>query len=84
MEYYLIIARSVTYAQRIERVLSRAGIQALVFRAPLELTKGEGCAYAVRLTPDALPIARRLLWENGLRQIRLLKSDASGIWEVET
>ncbi len=84
MEYYLIIVRSVTYAQRIERVLSRAGIRSLVFRAPLELTKGEGCAYAVRLMPDVLPTAQKILWENGLRQVRLLKSDASGIWEVKS
>jgi len=84
MEYYLIIARSVTYAQRIERVLSRAGIPVLVFRAPLELTKGEGCAYAVRLSPASLPAAQKILEENGLRQIRLLKSDASGIWGVES
>ena len=83
MEYYLIIARSVTYAQRIERVLSRAGIRSLVVRAPLELTKGEGCAYAVRLAADAMPAARKLLVENGLRQVRYLRSDTSGIWEVE-
>ena len=82
MEYYLIIARSVTYAQRIERVLSRAGIPSHVFRAPLELTKGEGCAYAVRLTADAVPIARNLLRDNGLQQVRFLKSDPSGVWEV--
>ena len=41
MEYYLIIARSVTYAQRIERVLGRAGIRCTVFRAPFELTGGK-------------------------------------------
>ena len=82
MEYYLIIARSVTYAQRIERVLSRAGIRTLVFRAPLELTKGEGCAYAIRLIPDEMPTARQLLLENGLYQVRLLKTDVSGVWEV--
>ena len=83
MEYYLIIARSVTYAQRIERVLSRAGIRSLVFRAPLELTKDEGCAYAVRLTPDAVQRAIRLLRENGLLHVRMLHSDASGIQEVD-
>ena len=84
MEYYLIIARSVTHAQRIERVLSRAGIRSLVFRAPLELTNGEGCAYAIRFAPDAMPIVRELLRENGLQNVRFLKSDASGIWEVES
>lgn len=83
MEYYLIIARSVTYAQRIERVLSRAGIRSLVFRAPLELTKGEGCAYAVRLSSDGMAAARKILRENGLQQVRFLKADPSGVWEVE-
>lgn len=83
MEYYLMIARSVTYAQRIERVLNRSGIRSLVFRAPLELTKGEGCAYAVRFSPEALPAVRSLLTQNGLINVRLLKSDSSGIWEVE-
>ena len=82
MEYYLIIARSVTYAQRIEHVLNRAGIRSLVFRAPLEVTKGEGCAYAVRLTADAMPMALELLTKNGLQNIRILRSDPSGIWEV--
>ena len=82
MEYYLIIARSVTYAQRIEHVLNRAGIRSLVFRAPLEVTKGEGCAYAVRLTSDALPAALELLRKNNLQNVRLVRSDPSGIWEV--
>ena len=82
MEYYLIIARSVTYAQRIERVLSRAGIRSLVFRAPLELTKDEGCAYAVRLAPEAMPAATKLLTEHGLTQTRLLRYDEHGIREV--
>ena len=83
MEYYLIIARSVTYAQRIERVLSRAGIRSLVFRAPLELTKGEGCAYAVRLSPGSMPAVKTLLLQNRLDYVRVLKSDAAGIREVD-
>ena len=82
MEYYLMIARSVTYAQRIERVLSRAGIRSLVFRAPLELTKDEGCAYAVRLAPESMPTAEKLLAEHGLTKVRFLKYDDYGIREV--
>ena len=83
MEYYLIIARSVTYAQRIERVLERSGIHSLVFRAPLELTRGEGCAYAVRISPDAAPAAHTLLQKNGLAAVRWLHSDEAGVREVE-
>ena len=34
MEQYLIIARSVTYAQRMQRALGRAGIACRIYRAP--------------------------------------------------
>lgn len=49
MEQYWIIARSVTYAQRMERTLAAAGIRTRIFRAPRELSN-LGCAYAVELT----------------------------------
>lgn len=43
MEYDLILARSVTYAQRMQRALNRAGIRSQLFRAPRDLTD-LGCA----------------------------------------
>ena len=48
MEHYLIIARSVTYAQRMQKTLDRGGIHSRIFRAPRELTD-LGCAYAVQI-----------------------------------
>ena len=39
MEYYLILARSVTYAQRMQKTLDRAGIRCRIFRAPRDLTE---------------------------------------------
>ena len=48
MDYYLIMARSVTFAQRMQKVLEQAGIRCQIFRAPRDLTN-MGCAYAVRL-----------------------------------
>ena len=55
MEYYLILARSVTYAQRMQRALERAGVRCQIFRAPRDLTD-LGCAYALRLAvPDLSP-----------------------------
>ena len=50
MEYDLILARSVTYAQRMQRALNRAGIRSQLFRAPRDLTD-LGCAYVVRIFP---------------------------------
>ena len=38
MEYDLILARSVTYAQRMQSVLNRIGIRSQIFRAPRDLT----------------------------------------------
>ncbi len=48
MEQYLIMCRSLTYAQRAERVLSQNGINSNVIKAPQNLLTG-GCGYAVSL-----------------------------------
>ena len=48
MEYDLIIARSVTFAQRMQKALEQAGIRCRIFRAPRDLTD-LGCAYAVQI-----------------------------------
>ena len=53
MEHYLILARSVTYAQRMQRALEKAGIRCQIFRAPTDL----GCAYVLRLAVADLPQA---------------------------
>ena len=58
MEYYLILARSVTYAQRMQRVLGRVGVRCQIAHAPRDLTN-MGCAYVVRVAaPD---LSRALL-----------------------
>ena len=46
--YCLILCRSLTYAQRSSRVLERAGITAVVHKAPLSVSK-TGCTYCVKL-----------------------------------
>ena len=43
MIYYLIVCRSLTYAQRTAAVLERAGITARILRAPKSIA-GEGCS----------------------------------------
>ena len=58
MEHYWIIARSVTYAQRMQHSLERAGVRCRISRAPREMTD-QGCAYVVRVAaPD---LSRALL-----------------------
>jgi len=63
VEQYLILARSVTYAQRMQRALERAGIRSQIARAPRDLTD-LGCAYVVRVTE--LAPALRVIHKEGL------------------
>ena len=48
MLYYLIICRSLTYAQRTAAALGRAGITAHIFRTPRQIA-GEGCSHCVKI-----------------------------------
>lgn len=53
MPHYLIMCRSLTYAQRAARVLERIGITAIVTKAP-QGTGHEGCAYCVKVSEKRL------------------------------
>lgn len=60
MEYYVILARSVTYAQRMQKALGQAGIRSRMFRAPRDLSD-LGCAYAVQIAVGDLYPAEKAL-----------------------
>ncbi len=47
MPHYLIMCKSLTYAQRAARVLEQAGITAIVTKAPQSIST-EGCSYCVK------------------------------------
>lgn len=70
MDHYLIIARSVTYAQRMQRVLARAGIRCQIFRAPRELTE-LGCAYAVRVAVSDLTATLTTIHRESLDPVQI-------------
>ncbi len=70
MEHYLIIARSVTYAQRMQRALSRSGVRCQIFRAPRDLTE-LGCAYAVQIGVSDLPLALNVLHRDALDPVQI-------------
>lgn len=71
MNYYYFLARSVTHAQRMERLLRRAGISCWIARAPLEMS-GRGCAYAVQIREKDLPAA--------VQKIREAQLGSAGIY----
>ena len=82
MEHYIILARSVTYAQRMQRSLSRAGIRCQIFRPPRDLTD-IGCAYAVRIAVSNLPEALTALHRDGLDPVQIFIYQQGLYQEVE-
>ncbi len=70
MEHYIILARSVTYAQRMQKSLSRAGVRCQIFRPPRDLTD-MGCAYAVRVAVSDLRAALVALHRDSLDPVQI-------------
>ena len=62
MRFYYITFRSVTYAQRGERILQKEGIRCVLLRTPRWMEQ-QGCGYCLRLWTDevksALPLLQR-------------------------
>lgn len=77
MLQYLIMCRSLTYAQRTARTLERYGITAIVTRAPRD-TAGQGCAYCVRVSERNLTQALTALKNAGLGPGRVYLMTPSG------
>ena len=70
VEHYLILARSVTYAQRMQMVLERRGIRCRIARAPRDLTD-LGCAYVVQIPAAALENALTALHREALDPVQI-------------
>ena len=51
MKFYYITFRSVTYAQRGEKVLTEAGVRCTLLRTP-KWMEVQGCGYSLRLWTD--------------------------------
>ena len=81
MDDYLILARSVTYAQRMQKTLSRAGIRNQIYRAPRDLTD-LGCAYVVRIGPQDLHLALPALNREGVGPLRVYGRQGTAFREM--
>ena len=68
MLYYLIVCRSLTYAQRTAAALERAGITAHILRSPKSIA-GEGCSHSVKISQRHLADALRVLEEHTITRI---------------
>ena len=77
MLYYLIVCRSLTYAQRTAAALERAGITA-------KSIAGEGCSHSVKISQRHLADALRALHRAMLEPKRVFITTGDGSYrEVE-
>ena len=80
MEFGYITFRSVTLAQRGERVLAAAGIPAALQRTPRWMEE-RGCGYCLRLRQKSLAEAAELLRKAGVPYRKLYIHGSQGILE---
>ncbi|MCD8385204.1 MAG: DUF3343 domain-containing protein [Clostridiales bacterium] len=78
MVYYLIVCRSLTYAQRTAAALERAGIAARILRSPKAIAS-TGCSHSVKISQrnlaQALVVLNRV--ELSPKQIFITEADGS-------
>lgn len=80
--YYLIVCRSLTYAQRTELALSRAGIPGRILRSPKAID-ADGCSHSVRVLERDLGPALVALKRAGLPPKRVFVATGEEYREVE-
>lgn len=83
MLYYLIICKSLTYAQRTASALERAGITGHILRSPKSVA-ADGCSHSVKISQKKLPEALQVLKRADLSPKRVFVTAGDGNYqEVE-
>ncbi len=77
MVYYLMVCRSLTYAQRTAAMLERAGITARVLRSPKVIDR-EGCSHCVKIAERSLTPSLVVLNRVGLTPRRIFLQAGEG------
>lgn len=80
MVYYLIICKSLTYAQRTASVLSKVGITAHIMRTPRSIAS-EGCSHGVKIAQRRMPDALVALNRAELAPQRVFIMEADGSYQ---
>lgn len=81
MKLSYITFRSVTYAQKAERILKKAGLECTLQRTPKELSV-RGCGYCLGLHPGQVGWAAHLLDAEKVDYGKLYASTAEGYEEL--
>ena len=66
MHFYFITFRSVTFAQRAEKLLNQKGIRVSLMRTP-QWMEEQGCGYALKLWGNDIVSVVKLLRENKIQ-----------------
>lgn len=80
MLYYLVMCKSLTYAQRTANLLGRSGIRGEILRAPHSLAV-DGCGYCVKILGSYIRQAFVILRNNELMPKRVFGMNQSGQYE---
>ena len=75
--HYILMLRSLTASQKAARLLERAGIFAVVAKAP-QTANPEGCTYGVKIGAGNLDRAQALLRSAGITAEKIIRIDLSG------
>ncbi len=77
MHHYLLLCRSLTYAQRASRTLEHAGVTATVTKVPKSVS-GQGCGYCVKVSEKNLAKSLSALNGAGLGPSRVFLQETDG------
>jgi len=78
---YLLLSKSLTYAQRSARLLEQKGIRAILMKAPSHI-HSSGCSYCVRIRDRDKAAALRFLAEANLSPQRIFLQENDVLIEV--
>ena len=83
MRFYFITFRSVTYAQRAEKLLTQRGIRVSLMRTPRWMEE-QGCGYSLRLRHQDALQGTKVLKENRIAYRKVyLQGDHGSFEELE-
>ena len=77
MLHYLLMCRSLTYAQRAARALERIGVTAVITKVPKSVSK-QGCGYCVKVSEKNLARSLAALNTAGLGPSRVFVAETDG------
>lgn len=80
MKFYFITFRSVTFAQRGEQVLNKAGIRCTLQRTPRWM-ESQGCGYSLRIWTADVMASVELLREEGVAMRKVYVQGDNGVLE---